>query len=201
MTGKGIMEALSFVDEKYIEEAESENLRRKQPIVKVILPLAACLCVAFLGLFLRSQGNPTEELAPQEQIAEIGILETIVQDRTESALYGQNDIAMDVKAPETPENCNIFSGVLRIVQWTEGGFSATVEKSVDSEIFPAGTLLNVTFQENICVESYSGDLVTVERRLPTETDFPAGTLIRVRFYRISGEDTTICIDTIALEEE
>lgn len=196
MTGKGILEALSFVDEKYIEEAGTGTFRRATPIVRVLLPLAACLCLAFLGLMNR----PTTETAPAEQEAQVGMPEIIVRDESDSFLSGGEDIAPELDASEVLENCEVPSVILRIVQWTEDGFTATVEEIVDTDIFPEGTLLNVEIMPNICIETYSDNLVTVQQRVPEETEFPAGTLVRVQFQR-TEEENTIRIELITREEE
>ena len=36
MTGAELFDALSFVDEKYVQEAENANLRRSTPLMKVL---------------------------------------------------------------------------------------------------------------------------------------------------------------------
>lgn len=196
MTGKGILEALSFVDEKYIEEAETGTFRRATPIVRVMLPLAACLCLAFLGLMNR----PATETAPAEQEAQVGMPEIIVRDESDAFLSGGEDIAPELDAPEVIENYEVPSIILRIVQWTEDGFTATVEEIVDTDIFPVGTLLNVEIAPGIFLETHTDDLVKVERRMPEEAEFPAGTLIRVQFQR-TQEENTIRIELITREEE
>lgn len=200
MTGKGILEALSFVDETYIEEAERGTLRRTKPIVKALLPLAACFCLALAGLFMTDQVSPSEQMVSGQEPA-VGIPETVYLEKSESVMYGQNDIAPEMQAPELIEDCDVPSVILRIVQWTEEGFTATVEKIVDTDIFPVGTLLNVEIMANIYVETYSGDLVMVERRMPTEAEFPAGTVVLVQFHHSPEEENTICIDIISREEE
>ena len=52
MTGKLILEAMSFIDDAYIEEASTETIRKRRT-VRYLLPLAACLCLILLGLQLR----------------------------------------------------------------------------------------------------------------------------------------------------
>lgn len=71
MTGQELFAALSFVDEKYIQEAESAQLR-KIPWMKV-LSVAACLCILIVGAFaLENMGHKgvTEEAAAPEAPAE-----------------------------------------------------------------------------------------------------------------------------------
>ena len=52
MTGQELFHALSFVDERYIAEAESASFR-KIPWMKV-LSVAACLCIVLAGAFALS---------------------------------------------------------------------------------------------------------------------------------------------------
>ena len=54
MTGTKLLEALSFVDEKYIQEAENAKLRTGTPWMK-ILSVAACLCILITGVYAYSQ--------------------------------------------------------------------------------------------------------------------------------------------------
>ena len=50
MTGQELFHALSFVDERYIAEAETAQLGAQIPWVKV-LSVAACLCILLAGAF------------------------------------------------------------------------------------------------------------------------------------------------------
>lgn len=71
MTGQELFHALSFVDERYIAEAETANLGVKLPWVKV-LSVAACLCILIAGAFaLENMGlkGATEEAAAAPEAA------------------------------------------------------------------------------------------------------------------------------------
>ena len=50
MTGQELFYALSFVDERYIHEADTAGTGRAIPWKKV-LSVAACLCILCIGLF------------------------------------------------------------------------------------------------------------------------------------------------------
>ena len=71
MTGAELFEALSFVDGKYIQEAETANLGRNTPWMKV-LSVAACLCILLTGAYalsrMQSKGA-TESMAEPEAAA------------------------------------------------------------------------------------------------------------------------------------
>lgn len=66
MTGAELFEALSFVDEKYIQEAENANLHRATPWMKV-LSVAACLCILITGVYAYSR---TQSKGVMESMAE-----------------------------------------------------------------------------------------------------------------------------------
>lgn len=67
MTGTKLLEALSFVDEKYIQEAENAKLRTGTPWMK-ILSVAACLCILLTGVYafsrMQQKTAETEAAAP-----------------------------------------------------------------------------------------------------------------------------------------
>lgn len=200
MTGKGILEALGFVDDKYIEEAENGTIRSHvSPFVK-LLPLAACLCVALLGLWPKAQ---TETVPQQEDLSETqrqdsGTEPVIVDNehQEEDPLNSDFELAMD----EVEEPCvsEAPSLILRITEWHENGFTATVERHVDSEVFPLGETVQVEFLPNACIEIFAGETVTVKRTMPTDADFPAGTLVKIRYTSISVEIDVIRAEAISL---
>lgn len=71
MTGQELFYALSFVDERYIAEAETANLGKRIPWMKV-LSVAACLCILIVGAFaLENIGHKdaTEAAAPAAPMA------------------------------------------------------------------------------------------------------------------------------------
>lgn len=99
MTGQELFHALSFVDERYIAEAETANLGVKIPWVKV-LSVAACLCILIAGAFaLENMGHKgvTEEAAAEPEAAapaetaagapkqEFGAESTLTEDVAEAA--------------------------------------------------------------------------------------------------------------------
>lgn len=192
MTGKEILEALSFVDESYIDEAENGKVKSKIQFKK-LLPLAACFCLLLSALLLL----PSHQAAP----------ESIMQ-APESAEKGNPEVLDTAPVPgsppmleaeEVPEISEVPSVILTVEEWTENGFTAIVSEYVEVECIPLGTRIQVEMLPNICVEVYEGDLVYVQRRIPTEADFPAGTKIRVQFTEYSVEENILYIDCISKE--
>lgn len=189
MTGKEILEALSFVDESYIDEAENGNISSRIQIKK-LLPLAACFCLLLSALLLL----PSHQAAPESvmqapESAESGMLDTAPAPGSPPVL----------EAEEVPNISEVPSVILTVEEWTENGFTAIVSEYVEAECIPLGTLIHVEILPNICVEVYEGDLVYVQRRIPTEADFPAGTKIRVQFTEYSVEENILYIDCICKE--
>ena len=90
MTGKDLFESLSFIDERYIEEAEYCTLARKFPWLRVA-SLAACLCL--LLLCIRPLVNTPQATVPpttQPHNMPEGYLEAIVhvQEMTDEGFTG-----------------------------------------------------------------------------------------------------------------
>lgn len=192
MTGKEILEALSFVDESYIDEAENGKISSRIQIKK-LLPLAACFCLLLSALLLL----PKLQAAPESAV-----------EAPESAENGTPEVLDTAPAPgsppmleaeEVPNISEVPSVILTVEEWTENGFTAIVSEYVEAECIPLGTRIQVEMLPNICVEVYEGDLVYVQRRIPTEADFPAGTKIRVQFTEYSVEKNTLYIDCISKE--
>ena len=200
MTGKEILEALSFVDESYIDEAEKGKISSRIQIKK-LLPLAACFCLLLGALMATYQIDSTSVVSfepPPESAVEA----------TDSAVYGDVGVLDTAPAPgsppmleaeEVPEISEVPSVILTVDAWTDDGFTALVSAHVDAECIPLGALIQVEMLPSICVEVYEGDLVYVQRRIPTEGDFPEGTRIRVQFTEYSVEENVLYIDCICKE--
>ena len=194
MTGKEILEALSFVDETYIEEAENGKIQRSNQWKKV-LPMAACFCMVIVTLFVTYHNQRKSrnicELPPEMAVEDPNSLK-----------YGVPEVMDTVPAPESPPMLEaphiseVPSVILTVEEWTENGFTALVSGHVDAACIPLETQIQVEMLPSICVEVYEGDLVYVQRRIPTEADFPVGTTIRVQFTEYSVEENTLYIDCI-----
>ena len=115
----------------------------------------------------------------------------------------ENDIplepVMGAYEDQIPASGEVPSVVLEILEWTEDGFLAAVDSLVDTDLIPVGTVLQVEMLPNLVVETIRGELVYAERRLPTETEFPVGSLVRVMFCSYSEEDKVLKIECICKE--
>ena len=72
MSGQDLLYGLSFVDDRFIAEADMADMRRKNPWMKV-LSVAACVCILIAGAFaLENMGyqGALEEAAPAAAVPE-----------------------------------------------------------------------------------------------------------------------------------
>lgn len=204
MTGKAILEAMSFVEDKYIDEAENRTLQGGM-VIRRLLPLAACICLIIVGMHFG--GFPgADETAPEMENAaviqetgaapEMNIIDSYHKDHS---ITDEADIALDqaeaIWVGEVP------SVILRIEAWTDTGFAAVVEGKVDTDILPIGTAVQVEILPNIVIETVKGDIVYAQRRMPTEGDFPVGSLVRVMFRTDPGDSSILRIESIRKERE
>lgn len=190
MTGKEIMEALSNVDERYIEEAENGKLRKVSP-VRYFLPLAACLCLIVTALrFLpRQPETAVDENAEvmQETMLDSQV-EIVVQEKDES-LHEEPAMVMD--EAEAYDLNKVFMVILRIEEWTEKGFTGVVEDPMYWDTFAVGDRIQVEFTSNIWTEVSENGGFHGTRRVPTEADFPTGTLVKIQSAPVSDKEAVI----------
>lgn len=140
MTGADLLEALSFVDEKYIQEAENARLSAKIPWVKV-LSVAACLCILITGaLALERMSAETEAAAPAiPESAEILEEPAAAAPKEEAGTpfmpeEAFSESAAEVKVP-TDELAHVPYAKLRVVTILEdGSFEAIAEATQEMEM-------------------------------------------------------------------
>ena len=91
MTGTELLKALSFVDEKYIQEAENAKLRTATPWMK-ILSVAACLCILITGVYAYNQIQQ-KIAAPEAEAPPMAMPESAMEEAAPAATAA---------APEAP---------------------------------------------------------------------------------------------------
>lgn len=149
MTGQDLFYALSFVDERYIAEAETAKLGAKIPWIK-ILSVAACLCILIVGAFaLDNIGfkGATEEAAP-EAAAPMAAPEAAPEAEAEAAPREEEVEAEAEPIPPYPAEEVIPTGELQHISYArlrvtnlneDGSFEAIVEEiSVAPRPFEVG---------------------------------------------------------------
>lgn len=171
MTGQELFGALSFVDERYIAEAETANLRVKLPWTKVV-SVAACLCILIVGAFaLENIGHKgaTESMAEAEAAAPA---ETLAEAPEEAAPPMQDEMITESAAEAVTipgELHHVAFAHLRILNVLEdGSFEVFVERVadepgpfgageemilvIDPEMIPATYRTGAAFDGNISVD-------------------------------------------------
>ena len=176
MNGKDLLEAMTHVDEAYVDEAENQRLKRGIPLGW--LSAAACLCILIGGAVFLLQPGVSKDCA---------------------AMPENGSVAMDsvMEAVGDPERETVASTVgepsvcLRIDAWNDGSITATVCDAVaDAEQLPLGQEVTVLFDEQIRTNR--------EWRMPTEEDFPVGSHVIVIFHSYTKENGAVSIVVTAI---
>ena len=142
MTGTQLLEALGFVDEAYIQEAETAQLGRNTPWMK-ILSVAACMCILITGVYAYQLFQPkgaTESM--QEAAAPAAPAATAEAPRQESVM--EEAAPEEVRAPAAGELEHIPYARLRILSVTEDGYTVLVEEVAEiTSVVEAGMELTL----------------------------------------------------------
>lgn len=159
MTGLEIMEGLSYVDEKYIQEAETATLGRNTQWMKV-LSAVACLCILVVGAYAYRQANMKSESAmdlepvagaPAADAPEAGApLAPADESLLDAAVHGETESA-------NGELHHVPNAKLRIVSFNQEGFTAAVEESVGCDFLAAGMQVQVTIDASEVPASEESD--------------------------------------------
>ena len=161
MSGKDLFEGMSYVDERFVYEAENKTLPKRivSPWLKVA-SMAACLCLIIFSLYnLQPYLRGETEGAGQEAADAMpeGVLEDEKEQVSQESLTDVPGEAGAVRAPET---------MIRIIEVTETGFIGTVQNNGGFTAFEDGTeitvMIDLETDPNFKPEDYKiGDLVHV----------------------------------------
>lgn len=164
MTGLELLEGLSFVDERFIAEADTAVLGRKVPWMKV-LSVAACLCILFVGAFaLENMGVKEEAAAPAaaapESVTESAMEEAAPKEET-SMEQPESPAAME-KENSAGELEHVPYAVLQIEKvLDDGSFEAIVKAMepmemdtpvtlvIDPDMVPDGEPIDAEYEKTI----------------------------------------------------
>lgn len=143
MNGKDLLLALSFVDEAYVRESEGNRL----PVQwKRWASMAACLCLILAAVWMWPGIGPESESTLDDVISQSGNVSPAPERSTEPPAEDSVDVYM--------EDAEVPAVIVRIDAVDGKGFTATVVKLVDTEIYPVGTELTVRLSpENELKES------------------------------------------------
>lgn len=181
MNAEKLSDALNYLDDDILEEAQAFRSRRKSKKTVWIRALAAvaCLCIAFVGV----HGVMNSELF-------------IGPDRGAEFTSGSGD--SDIKysgekvtlegtsaLPTTGALCLCYA---EITEWGEDGFYAEVAHcEPDDSRLKEGTRVMVCFEDELTfTKNKNGTLQYYDLYIPDEADFEAGSLLRIELCRVEG---------------
>lgn len=192
MNGKDLFSGMSFVEERLVNEAETERPASGRFAWKRWAAIAACLCLIVLSLYtgiLRPEQEMTEGIAGQDAadsmpmpMPEGGNIAELQQESMESEISPNEGCPLQ----EVP------SVILLVEEMTDTGFTGTVAGFVDTDIFEIGTALNVVMAEDVRHETPDGQFdVTAEAGI----DY-SGLCVEVQFTEYDEETATIVVNSI-----
>ena len=158
MSGKDLFEAMSYVDERFVDEAENKTLPKRviSPWIKVA-SMAACLCLIIFSLY---NLQPYFNFGPTEGAGQVleAIPESAVEDTLDQEIEKQSPA--EAGAPKAPEM------MVWIQELSDTGFIGTVQNNGGFTVFADGTKITVTIDPetdpDFDPDSYKiGDLVQV----------------------------------------
>lgn len=189
MTGKELFEGMSYVDERFVDEAENKSIpKRTGSHWLKVTSMAACLCLIVFSLYNLNQyinrgateGTIGENVADEALPGE-GIAPEMQQESQES-----------VVAPENSPAGEVPSVILRIDQVTQTGFIGTVAKLVDTDIFEIGMELNVVIADGTRHETVDWNPAMSAE---SKTDC-SGSYVMVQFIEYNRETGSIVVNII-----
>ena len=131
MTGKDLFLSLSYIHERYIEEAETRAFPRRN--WAKVAALAACVCLVLFTLHSLRTPTVPEGNIPQD---------------AETQPAGVEGMGAEACPGERPGS-DTLSIILCIREKTDAGWTATVWNAADSGIFTAGMELKVVLADSI----------------------------------------------------
>ena len=194
MSGKDLFEGMSHVDERFVDEAETQTIPKRivSPWLKAV-SMAACLCLIVFSIYnLNRYWNrgATEGLAAAgaaDQISPGGgmgsDLESEIQQETQQSV---------IAAPGSGPSGEAHTVILRVDEMTDAGFKGTVAELTEPGIFDIGMELNVVVTEGTRHETAGGNP-------PVSADFQAdysGSYVRVQFIDYNKDTGTILVNAI-----
>ena len=188
MSGKDLFEGMSYVDERFVDEAENKTLPKHlvSPWLKVA-SMAACLCLIIFSLYnLQSYFNygPTEGAGQEaaDAIPEGSIENEMEQDSQESVII----------SPEDSPSEEVPAVILYVEEMTGTGFIGTVAQLLDTDIFEIGMKLNVVIADGTRHETADGNPAM---SADSKTDY-SSSYVMVQFIEYDRDSGTIVVNII-----
>ena len=176
MRGKDLLEGMSYVDERFVEEAEFHSFPQKRTNLWIrVASVAACLCVIVFALYqLKLQAPP----AAPGSVAPGSAAPGNIPEENDPGFETPGEIPAS-KAPEM---------MVRILKLTETGFVGTVENDRGFPVFDYGTEITVTVDRDTDPDF-------------TADDYQIGDLIHVMYTDWNVEERTILASILGIVDE
>lgn len=189
MSGKDLFEGMSYVDERFVDEAENKTLSKRtvSPWIKVT-SIAACLCLIIFSLYnlqpyLNRVGSEGAAGQEAEDVMPGGSLENEPEQKPQESI---------IISPEDGPVGEVPSVILYVENMTDRGFIGTVAKLVDTDIFKIGVELNVVLADGTRHETADGNSSV---SADSKTDY-TGSYVIVQFIEYDRETGTIVVNII-----
>ncbi len=193
MSGKELLEGMTYVEDRLVEEAEVKKLPGKKVILwKRVLPVAACLCILIAGTItiwdrLPFHAGNTDTTGDQESLQE-------------NLVAGDGSVEGSTETPEeqlpSADTGEVPSIILHIDALSEDGFTGTVSELVDTDIFDLGTELTVIVTEDATHEISTEDGYLSQDSAESKRSYEVGSLVMVQFISYDEETKTIVVNQI-----
>lgn len=184
MSGKDLFEGMSYVDEHFVDEAETKTLPKRivSPWIKVA-SMAACLCLIIFSLYnlqpyLRGETEGITGEGAADAMPE-GVLEDEKEQISQESAVESPGEEGAVRAPQT---------MIRIIEVTDTGFIGTVQNNGGFTAFDDGTEISVTI-----------DLETDPDFKPE--DCQIGDLVHVMYTEWDVNDRTMVASILGIVDE
>ncbi len=187
MSGKDLFEGMSYVDERFVDEAANKSLPKRivSPWIKVA-SMAACLCLIMFSLYNLRLCLPGETEGAIEQGNADAMPEGVMEDKVDQESQIATVVPAEGSVGEVP------SVILYVENITDLGFLGTVAQLVDTNIFEIGMELNVVVADGTRHETADGNpCMSAE----TKTDY-SGSYVMVQFIEYDRETGTIVVNMI-----
>lgn len=187
MNGKDLFEGMSYVDERFVDEAENKTISKPKVIPWLrAASMAACLCLILFGLhyLFPNQAMEGTEGADDKEIANQNPMENVIQDS-------------QINVPENLPGGEIPNVILYVEEMTAEGFIATVTEFGETQRLGLATKLNVVIAEGTRSETADGDHAISGE---SQTDL-SGCYVLVQFFDYDPDTATMVADSIQVIDE
>ena len=185
MSGKDLFEGMSYVDERFVDEAENKTLPKRvvSPWIKVA-SMAACLCLIIFSLYNLQPYLRGETEGITGEGAADAMPEGVIEDKVDQ----ESQISTPAEGPAE----EVPSVILYVEDMTDLGFIGTVAQLVDTDIFEIGMELNVVVADGTRHETADGNS---SMSADSKTDY-SGSYVMVQFIEYDRETGTIIVNII-----